>query len=242
MMLHGFMGSSGVFQHFIEDIKSFCNPILIDLAGHGKTESTSDPARYTAQRQAEQLVSIIQRLNFQHLYLYGYSMGGRLAFQLLASNPELFSGAIIESSHCGLSSEKERIARIKLDENRAELIESNFDNFIEDWNQLPLFEHTPPELKSQYKEIMMNQKPDNMAASLRGFGAGRMPNVCTEVKKLSIPLALVAGEFDSKYVSSMDQINDQFESSDLHIVEKAGHRVHADRPDQLILILKKLLT
>lgn len=238
LMLHGFMGSGKVFNHLLNDLSSFCNPITIDLAGHGQTQSPEDPTFYTAKRQVQQLNSVIQRLQFENLYLYGYSMGGRLAFQLSTSHPKLFSGVIIESSHCGLDSETEGSDRQKLDEERAEQIEQNFKVFVNDWIQMPLFQHTPDQMKSVYVEVMKSQNPKTLSASLRGFGTGGMPSVCDKISEINLPLTLVAGEMDPKYVERMTAIHETLESSILKIVKNAGHRVHADRPEELIPILK----
>ncbi|NBC02480.1 MAG: alpha/beta fold hydrolase, partial [Bacteroidetes bacterium] len=159
LMLHGFMGSGSVFDHLLHDLYAFCNPITIDLAGHGQTGSPNEPKYYSAKRQVLQLHSIIRRLKFGNLYIYGYSMGGRLAFQLFASHPELFSGVIIESSHCGMVSKSERTERQALDDKRAQKIEQNFEGFIKEWTTLPLFEQTPDEMKLVYNEIMKSQNP-----------------------------------------------------------------------------------
>lgn len=242
LMLHGFMGSSEVFSHLLDDLKQFCNPITIDLAGHGKTSSPADPSFYTADRQAAQLCSVISRLKFDNLYLYGYSMGGRLAFQLVSNHTNLFSGAVIESAHCGIESDTERSSRFQLDEKRAEEIEKDFDGFVRKWNQMPLFQHTPTELKSVYEDIMMHQTAETIAASLHGFGAGSMPNVCSKIKNMSIPLTLIAGEHDQKYMNLMNRMNDKFASSELHIIKNAGHRVHTDQPGELICKLKRAVT
>lgn len=237
LMLHGFMGSGKIFGHLIDELSAFCNPITIDLAGHGRTESPDGPEFYTAARQVEQLHSIIRRLQFDDLYLYGYSMGGRLAFQLIASHPDLFSGVIIESSHCGIDSETERSERQKTDEKRSQQIEENLEGFVDDWMQLPLFQHTLDQMKARYQEVMKAQNPKTISASLRGFGAGVMPSVCNKISGLDLPITLIAGELDQKYVERMTTIQEQTESSNLQVVKNAGHRVHADQPEELITIL-----
>lgn len=241
LMLHGFMGSNKVFEHLMDELGSFCNPITIDLAGHGETKSPEDPESYSAERQVAQLISIIERLQFDDLYLYGYSMGGRLAFKLIASHPNLFSGAIIESSHCGITSESAKTDRKNVDENRAQQIEQDFDGFIEQWMKLPLFQYTPDPMKSVYQEVMKAQNAKTISASLREFGAGVMPPVCDIIRELNLKLTLVSGELDQKYVKRMNEIHESNEHSDLHIVMHAGHRVHADKPEMLIEILKEAL-
>lgn len=242
LMLHGFMGSGHVFDHLLDELKSFCNPITVDLAGHGKTQSPADPKFYTSEKQVRQVISIVKRLAFSPLYLYGYSMGGRLAFQLLAKHAEFFSGVIIESSHCGIESEIERLARKELDEKRARQIKSDFENFLEEWNNMPLFQHTPPKLRSVYKDIMMQQNPENMASSLREFGSGVMPAVCNQIKNIDVPLTLISGELDKKYAAIMANLKDEFHSTNLNLIKKAGHRVHTDQPNELINILKNAMS
>lgn len=241
LMLHGFMGSQKVFNHLIDDLTSFCNPITIDLAGHGKTESPSEPTFYSAERQVQQLHSIIRRLQFEALYLYGYSMGGRMAFQLITQYPNLFSGVIIESSHCGIDSENERSKRQKIDKKRAQEIEQNFENFIEEWMNMPLFRHTPDEIQSVYKNVMESQNPKTLSASLRGFSAGVMSSVCDKISESDLPLTLIAGKLDDKYVERMTAINETTMASNLQIVGNAGHRVHADRPEEVLNILRSTM-
>lgn len=241
LMLHGFMGSGKVFEHLIDGLTSFCNPITIDLAGHGETESPADPMLYSAERQVKQIHSIIQRLQFDNLFLYGYSMGGRLAFQLIASYSNLFSGAIIESSHCGTSSKMEKTNRKNLDDERARQIEHDFDEFIDDWMKLPLFQHTPDQIKTVYQDVMKDQNPKTISGSIRGFGAGVMPSVCSKITQVDLPLTLIVGELDQKYVNRMSEIQKSNDRSDFHIIKGAGHRVHTDQPEKFVEILKETL-
>jgi len=242
ILFHGFMGSGEVFDPLIDKPKPFCNPITIDLAGHGKTDTPANKEFFHADRQVLQIKSILDRLSFDRLFAFGYSMGGRLLFQLITTYPNLFHGAFFESTHCGLSSEKERKQRITVDELRAESILNNFERFINEWADLPLFKHTPDDAKKAYRSIMENQKPECLAASLRGFGAGTMPHVCDKLQDVQHPLYLIAGEYDTKYVERMDAISKRCNDSTFQIVEKAGHRVHTDQPDIWIQILKTFIT
>jgi len=242
ILFHGFMGSGEVFNPFIDELQSFCNPITIDLAGHGETETPPNSELFYADRQVTQLKSILDRLSFDRLFAHGYSMGGRLLFQLITIHPDLFDGAILESTHCGLSTEKERKERITVDELRAESILHNFDQFLDEWMALPLFKHTPLKAQKSYRAIMENQNSECLAASLRGFGAGSMPPVCDKLQDVQHPLYLIAGEYDKKYVDRMDSISKRCNDSTFQIVEKAGHRVHTDQPDIWIQILKSFIT
>jgi len=241
LMFHGFMGSREVFKPLIDDLAGFCNPLTIDLIGHGKTITPDNPELFHAERQIQQLKSVLDRLQCKPLYLFGYSMGGRLAFQLIARHSGLFAGAIIESSHCGIYSKTDRTNRIEADQQRAIKIENNFTDFHQKWQQLPLFAHTPFKARKRYTKIMKTQKPELMSASLKGFGAGVMPNVCQKIHLSHLPLQLIAGGRDKKYAEIMEQMSGNHKNSKLAVVKNAGHRVHTDRPEEWIRIVKDFM-
>ena len=238
LMLHGFMGSEEVYEPIIRPLCQFCNPLTIDLAGHGKTQSPVRSELFSAERQCSQLRSIVKRLQLDNLWLYGYSMGGRLSFQMAARYPGLFRGVIVESAHCGILDDKKRKKRVGTDEERTQKIEQNFNQFLDEWQKMPLFQHTPKPEKNRYGKIMASQKPELMAASLRGFGAGVMPPVCESFRTSKLPACLITGEYDSKYAELLSDLADTRPDTELKIIKNAGHRVHADQPEKLVSVLR----
>lgn len=241
LLMHGFMGSSEGFALLAKGLKPICNPVTIDLTGHGRSDTTNDPERFIAESQVRDLQSILDRLQLDNLWLYGYSMGGRLAQNLFLSSPDRFSGLILESSHCGISDDTERRQRQAIDEKRAKAIETDFDGFVERWINLPLFESPNNAREFNYKSIIKQQNPASMAASLRGFGAGSAPYLCDKLEEADVPIALIAGEFDEKYVDKMREMHHLFPDSELLVADDAGHRVHADQPEQIITFLTNFL-
>lgn len=237
LLLHGFMGSHRVFDHLIPHLASFSNPLTIDLIGHGNTQTPDNPELYRTDNQVSQLKSVLKRLHLDPLFLYGYSMGGRLALQLATAYPEFFSGLILESAHCGLSSQEERESRAETDQKRAEELISNKQKFLEHWSTLPLFAQTPEPYKTLYRKISEEQNSKQMAYSLREFGSGVMPGVCNNLPALQLPVHLVAGSRDPAYVSRMTKMNGRIPDSHLYIVDDAGHRVHTDQPKNLLEII-----
>lgn len=242
LMLHGFMGSQAVFSHLIEPLKPYCNLITIDLAGHGKTETPANPTHFTTHRQVSHLRSIVNRLQCAPFYLYGYSMGGRLALQFSVTYPELLSGMIIESAHCGIQRKQERDHRKELDTERIKKIYDNYPSFVNNWAELSLFEHTPDQQKITYRDISLQQSYSHMAASLRGFGAGVMPDICKQLMELQIPIHYVAGSSDNKYVNTLTNMHQQTTYSSLSVVPDAGHRVHTDQPKILTQIIAEAVS
>ncbi|MCH8558459.1 MAG: alpha/beta fold hydrolase [Balneolia bacterium] len=256
LMLHGFAGSSQSMIHLAKHLCGHRSVYLIDLAGHGQSlcANTTDPVvRYSSKKQIEDLKRIINHLKLQNITLYGYSMGGRLALQFLVdeafndSSDSLVKSAVLESTTCGIVEENQRSERRKADNKLARQIREEFGTFVETWDDKPVFKtSTPPdtELQALSRHIRSEQQPEHLAASLTAFGTGAMPCVCGKLKNLKIPIQFITGEEDHKFTeiasSMMPLLNPETRSeSTHHIIPKTGHRIHLEKPEQIIDLLKK---
>lgn len=241
LMVHGFMGDHRVFNHLKDELCQSCNPVAVDLLGHGHSSKPTDPNRYHEQQQMDDIVQLIQRLNLSPLFLYGYSMGGRLALKTALKNPKLFHGLILESTTNGIADEEKRKERRKIDKSRARQIEDDYEEFLSRWEEAALFQSFQPvdqHLKKKYDQIHREQNPNTMAASLRGFGTGFMTPETDPITEFNKPVLLIAGSGDEKYVQIYKQeLSPLF--SNVHVCFiKAGHRVHLDNPTQLVQEIK----
>ena len=63
--------------------------VAIDCRGHGKSEKPHDPAKYGPQ-MAKDVIEMMDHLKIDKAHVHGYSMGGFIVTQLLATHPERF--------------------------------------------------------------------------------------------------------------------------------------------------------
>jgi len=243
VLLHGFMGSGNQFEHLIPELTAFCNPITIDLLGHGETEGAELHYRFSTKEQIADLAKLIGEQLKIPLFLYGYSMGARLSLQLALYRPDLFKGLILESGTFGIEGETERQARQALDARRSDDIMGNFQGFLKEWANMPLFSSSSaePELIEKIDEIQKNQDPFWLANSLQGFGTGTMPCVRDRLGELPMPVQLLIGEKDSKFLHINRQMEKEITNSELAVVKEAGHRVHLDQPETFVSHLKSFI-
>ncbi len=243
VLLHGFMGSGKSFQHLIPDLKTFCNPITIDLLGHGETEGSEMHYRFSAKEQIADVNKLISEQLHLPLFLLGYSMGGRLALHLALHRPDLYKGLILESTTFGIESKQERQARQELDATRADSIMGNFEQFLQSWKNMPMFSSSAQniEIETQHFEIQREQNPLWMNNSLLGFGTGTMP--CVKDKLASIPthVQLLAGAKDFKFVGIMNAMLKDLNDAKLDVIKDSGHRVHLDQPEAYISIIRDFI-
>ncbi len=239
VFLHGFMGSGNSFQELIKSAKAFCNPITIDLLGHGKTEGSEMHYRFSSREQSSDLIKLISEQLTTPLFLYGYSMGGRLALSIALQRTDLFQGLILESTTFGIENEQERQARQVLDSRRADSILSNFELFLEEWKDLPIFKKTK---EHAVTAVQKSQDPLWMSNSLLGFGTGTMPCFKEQLTNLSMPVLMFAGKEDSKFVNIMGSMNKLIPHSELKVIDESHHRLHIEKPLPIAEHLKEFLS
>lgn len=235
LMLHGFMGDSRCFEHLIEGLGKTCNPVTLDLLGHGNTEKIYEAERYQEDKQIKDILTLAKKTLASPTFLYGYSMGGRLALKTACKEPTLFKGLILESTSYGIIEVEKREERKETDRLRARHIQQDFKKFLKEWEELPLFQSpdtSDQELKERYKQIQHEQDPDALAASLRGFGTGYMTPANEHNKNYSGPALLLAGSNDQKYIDISKNLKELFGKAEIRILT-AGHRVHLDNPQEL---------
>lgn len=243
ILLHGFMGSGESFEQLMPELRKFCNPVTIDLLGHGKTEGAELHYRFSTKEQVADLIKLISEQLHIPSFLYGYSMGGRLALQLVLQRQDLFTGVILESSTFGIEGETERQARQALDAKKSDDLLGNFEGFLDHWKEMPLFESSTAskQVLDRVYDIQRQQNPLWLANSLQGFGTGTMPCVRHRMDEIAIPVQLLVGKKDAKFIHLNRQMEKELQEGKLHAVKNAGHRVHLDQPEALTAHLKSFI-
>lgn len=247
VLMHGFMGASASFEALLPYLTKRCNPITIDLLGHGDSDRCTAPDRYGLELQARDIGSVLSRLQITPLYLYGYSMGGRIALETVlqnlqsATNTIFFSGLMLESTGAGIRSETERKARLAEDRKRADHICSSFTDFLHQWIAMPIFglkepQNTKKMQNAESRQALIRRFLQNdtasLAASIVGASPGNNPSRWELLQQIDLPVLLLGGSLDIKYVDILGKMKDLLPRSTLRILSGAAHRVHQQQPKQ----------
>lgn len=232
LFLHGFMGCAADWQAVMPALSPRFDCVAVDLPGHGKTRIGGGEAAYRMENCAALLLAFLQKLKIRTCSLIGYSMGGRLALYLAVNHPRHFRALILESASPGLRTAAERTRRMAEDEARAVRLESSdFRDFLKIWYQLPLFANLTRHagFEALFARRLQND-PAGLAASLRHMGTGRQPSLWRHLANLTLPVLLLAGERDQKFVRLNRQMATACPSAQLQIIEGAGHTIHFEKP------------
>ena len=241
LFLHGFMGSCHDFAETIANLPQFCC-LAIDLPDHGQTKIKQ--TNYQMSDVAKAIITLLLELDFHRCSLVGYSMGGRIALYLAIHFPQYFHGLVLESASAGLSSQLERDRRIVRDLQLARQLESgSLADFLQRWYANPLFnsfrEH-PCYQQAIVKRL--NNNPQQLARSLRQIGLGSQPNLNPLLFLTQLPLLLIVGELDCKFMAIGQKIAKSCPQANLIIVKNTGHNVHFEHHKKFARLLLHFLT
>lgn len=160
--------------------------------------------------------------------LFGYSMGGRVALDLLQRRS--FDKAVIVST--GLNAPDE--ARRARDEEWARRFETEeWPSLMRAWNAQEVFGgHVLERRERDYARA-------ELARQLREWSPAVLPPPRLEL--IETPVLWVAGERDSKYVEIARRAVARLPHAELWICPEAGHRVPWEQPDALVARMRDFI-
>lgn len=213
VFLHGFLGEPEDWLPVIAHLPCEYQCEALDL-------NAPDPLVHAKILLEKQLSSF---------FLVGYSMGGRIAWQLASMFSFALEGMILLGAHPGLDSEEERKERLKSDQYWIDLLQTgDMSDFLQKWYSQPLF--ATVRKKEELIAKRMKRDPVILADMMRTMSLGRQP-------KLSpfSPTLFLYGIEDVKYGKMYS--NQEF----VEAIPDAGHAAHIENPEAVASAIKRFV-
>ncbi|HEV8000339.1 MAG TPA: alpha/beta hydrolase, partial [Planctomycetaceae bacterium] len=173
VLIHGFSGTAlgNWFTNGIADALVGRHWVVaIDCRAHGKSDKPHDPAKYGPQ-MARDVIELMDHLKIEKAHIGGYSMGGMITGQLLASHPERFVTATFGGS--------------------------GVPEVEQEWkDKVPADKPGPDPKEVEAREKLSglpNQDREALAAVRQSWNVGRTK---IDLTKIKFPVLAINGEFD----------------------------------------------
>ncbi len=239
VVLHGLFGSGSNWRSIARALAATHSVVTVDLRNHGASP-WADSMDYV--EMADDVLQLIERLKLDRPTLMGHSMGGKVAMALALRHPGRIGGLIVVDiapvSYADTLTpyaEAMRGADVMAAASRAEV-------------QRRLQETTPdPEVVPFLMQNLVSRN-DHFDWRLNLLGIGlAMPQLCAFPSALlgsrfDGPVTVIAGN-DSDYVVGHDRAAyaPMFSRVEFHVIENAGHWVHADQPRAFLASVRQTL-
>jgi len=246
VFLHGFTGSTATWLNVVEMLEGEYKTVAVDLTGHGKTTIPNEPNRYSMTEQIADLEALFEKLQLTSFTLVGYSMGGRIALAYTHRYPKRVTSLILESSSPGIKDESERLERQEADHKLSERIRrEGIPLFVEFWGNIALFnsqKRLSAEVQSVVREERLSQNVTGLANSLIGIGTGTQPSYWDKLHTVNIPILLITGEIDTKFVNIAQEMMKYLPLAKHRTIKDAGHAIHVEKPTLFATMVKEHVT
>ena len=224
ILLHGFTQTGASWEPVRAALGERYRALAPDIRGHGRA-SELEPVTVEAVR------ADVAALTTGPFELAGYSMGGRIALHVGLAEPERVRRLILIGASPGIADPAERAARREADERLAsEISELGIEQFAQRWAETPVLAGQPHDVRAAAHADRLRNTTAGLARALRGLGTGDLPPLWGRLGELRMPVALVAGERDSKFTAIAEQMAGAIAEVELTIVPGAGHAVHLAAP------------
>jgi 2-succinyl-6-hydroxy-2,4-cyclohexadiene-1-carboxylate synthase len=231
VLVHGFTQTAHSWDRIARRLARRYEVVTVDAPGHGD----SGPMRADLPAAARLLGDAGGPADY-----VGYSMGGRLCLHLAVARPELVRRLVLVSTTAGIENPAERDTRRQSDEELAASIERDgVDAFLERWLALPLFATLPRDAATL--DDRRRNTVAGLASSLRLAGAGSQEPLWEQLRELTMPVLVVAGARDDRYVAIGRRMAELIARATFEVIEGAGHAVHLEQPDLFASVLEAWL-
>ena len=230
VLVHGFTQTGRSWDALAASLAGDHEVVAVDAPGHGG----SADARADLVAGAGLLAAAGGRATY-----VGYSMGGRLCLHLAVARPDLVERLVLVSATAGIDGAEDRAARRASDEELAATLERDgLDAFLDRWLAQPLF----ATLADAGLDDRRRNTVAGLASSLRLAGTGTQEPLWDRLPSLPMPVLLVAGARDAKFVAAAERMAALVPDATLAIVDGAGHTVHLERPAAFEDVLRRWLS
>jgi len=211
--------------------------IAYSARGYLPSDVPEDPAYYSQEIAANDIVSILDHLSIEKSHVVGLSMGGFATLHFAFRHSDRALSLTVAS--CGTGAEKDREAEFRkgLEQAVTELGTKGMTAFVERFAHGPTrvqFEKKDPRGFAQFKQELSEHSATGSANTLLGVLAKRpsLYDLVDEMNAIKTPTLLLAGDEDWPCLNPALLMKRNIPTAALSVLPNCGHTLNLEAPDQ----------
>ena len=226
ILIHGLFGDSDNLKNLAKTLNCFANVLLVDLPDHGQSPETES---FDFVDYSKMITNTIIRAKIQNPHIVGHSLGGKMAMVMALNNMLNIRSLVIADiapvayppRHDAVFNALNQIELDKI-QNRTE-VKSIFDQALQDEGTRQFLLKSLKQRDSKWDWAFNLTLLERDYVKLIEWPFGNLSS--------NVPTLFIKGG-DSEYIQSSMQnaIRASFPKAKAHIIEGAGHWLHAQKP------------
>ena len=234
VLVHGFLGSSDMWEPQINFFKDNFRVIAPALPGFGNSSAIN--SCNSIECMAKTILSLLEKKEIKNFNLLGHSMGGMIVQEMT----RLAGDKILKLICYGTGPIGNIPGRFEtIDQSREKLKINGLNNTAYRIAKTWFIE----EDKAKYFYLCNEAgKKTSIEAADNGLVAMKNWNGVTNLKNIKIETLIVWGDQDKAYnFNQIKTLNDNIPNSDLKVMKGCSHNAHLEKPDEFNTVIEEFL-
>jgi len=217
ILIHGAGGSRLDWPQQLRRLPE-ANAITVDLPGHGKSDG---PGRDRVDDYAQVIIGLLDGLDLREVFVCGHSMGGAIAQTLALDYSERISGVILVATGAKLTVHPDILNQVIEHQGKVAEVLSQWL-----WG-----DGAPEEMRQNGYDQLMKLSPEVIYDD---YVACNHFDVRDRLHEIAAPTLIISGTEDKMTFHKYSiYLQEQITHSQLVPIEKGGHMVTLEYPDQV---------
>ena len=226
ILIHGSGGSSYTWKNQL-NLNIEYDIVVLDLPSHGKSDNFPE---LSLNLYVDTLHQLIKVLKYESVIVGGHSLGGAIVQQYYFTYPNEVSGLILCNTGGRL-----RVAPFILNS-----LKTNYQEYL---NSLPGGAFYGTTSKETIEQYIQETSKINAEVTYADFKICDEFDVLNKLDTIEIPCLIIVGKQDQLTpVKYSEFSHNKIKSSELHIINKAGHMVMLEKPNEVNQAIKRYIS
>jgi pimeloyl-ACP methyl ester carboxylesterase len=233
VFIHGVGLTYEIWQPQLDFFKNYSN-LAYDILGHGK--SSLKKQNISFDDFSDQLINLIDELNFQKIHLVGFSIGSLIARNFATKFNDRLQSLVLLGSIYKRTEQQQKIVNERFNQAKKELKLSKLA--LKRWFTDKYLENNP----DTYDKISSILSSNNMANFIKVYELFVNHKNDEDFEKITVNTLITTGENDIGSTIEMSQeLNKIIKNSQLKIIKNGKHLCGIECADDVNLTIKNFI-
>ena len=238
LLVHGICSSRAQWRLNLDELAEFCTPVVVELLGHGRSQSPADPAAYRVEAYVARFEALRAELGAERWAVCGQSFGAGLTLNYALAHPDRVIGQVFTNSNSALAPTTPSVTD-EVRRERAAAFERRGRAALE---AMPFYPKRTGRLAPQVEDELVRDAERIDLAAFAQTLTHTIPglSVADRLAEISVPTLLVNGVREKTFQPFRDQAAATIPG--LQVVDlDGGHPINLDRPAEFTAAVRAFL-
>ena len=233
VFIHGVGLTYEIWQAQLDFFKNY-STLAYDILGHGK--SSLNKQNISFDDFSDQLIKLIDELNFNKIHLIGFSIGSLIARNFATKFNDKLQSLVLLGSIYKRSEQQQKIVNERFNQAKRELKLSRLA--LKRWFTDKYLENNP----DTYDKISSILSSNNMKNFIKVYDLFVNHKNDEDFEKITVNTLIMTGEYDiGSTIEMSQQLNKIIKNSQLQIIKNGKHLCGIECADDVNLTIKNFI-